>query len=228
LISTLVDFETIFGTGSVGPNMHNFSSQRDYKNDSGTGLSSWSAVGKVGFGGMTISDDMKNLYVVNLFDRKVYELPLDQPITSANVRSVSIPFNQDLLSAGNSINNPTGNIRPWAIKLYKGKLYVGMVSTGETLIGGDTFTDTNADGLWSNNPAEPYVDLDGNGRFDYVHTQNQLKAYVYELNPSSMVFNAQPILSLNLDDYNTGGNHPSNGGSYWNTWNNNPKYLQVC
>lgn len=87
-------------------------------------------VGKVSLGGMDLSFDGQYLYVVNLFDRKVYQIDVATPAsptapTSANkattVKSWAIP-------------NPgctNGTYRPWACKYYKGKVYIGVVCSGE-------------------------------------------------------------------------------------------------
>lgn len=81
------------------------------------------AVGKVGIGGITLSKDEKTLYIVNLFDRKIYSFFIDSPAKSPNknsVRSYNIP-------------DPCGDgdYRPWAIKQYGNKIYVGVVCSAE-------------------------------------------------------------------------------------------------
>ncbi|MCY7351045.1 MAG: hypothetical protein LH606_10295, partial [Cytophagaceae bacterium] len=75
------------------------------------------AVGKVGLGDIDISDDDKTLYVVNLFNRKLYSLNIATKDT-----------------VGYTIPNPcasTGSYRPFAVKYYRGKVYVGVVCTRE-------------------------------------------------------------------------------------------------
>jgi PKD repeat protein len=80
-------------------------------------------VGKVGIGGMTLSADGNTLYFVNLFDKKVYAIDITNYLitgtlpTSSNVTSYAVP---DPTCTG-------GNYRPFAIKIYDGKLYVGVV-----------------------------------------------------------------------------------------------------
>lgn len=82
-------------------------------------------------GGLDISDDGRYLYVVNLYDRKLYELDLTNaanpvPPTAAKVRSWQIP----------TTGCTNGDARPWASKFYRGKIYVGVVCSGEN--GGTT------------------------------------------------------------------------------------------
>lgn len=90
-----------------------------------TDPNSMSAVGRISFGGMDISDDDRTLYFVNLKDRKLYSLFVDRPArvpTAADVQSWAIP-------------NPgcsNGDFRPWAVKVYRGKVYIGVVCSAET------------------------------------------------------------------------------------------------
>jgi hypothetical protein len=82
------------------------------------------AVGKRGIGGITLSKDEKTLFMVNLYDRKVYSFLVGKPAntpSATSVRSYPIP-------------DPCGDgdYRPWAIKQYGSKLYVGVVCTAET------------------------------------------------------------------------------------------------
>ncbi|RYC72085.1 SdrD B-like domain-containing protein [Spirosoma sordidisoli] len=82
-------------------------------------------VGKRSFGGMDMSEDDKTLYFVNLNDRKLYGLSLGVPArvpTAADVKSWTIP------DPGCS----NGDYRPWAVKMYRGKLYIGVVCSAET------------------------------------------------------------------------------------------------
>jgi hypothetical protein len=82
-------------------------------------------VGKVGIGGIALSADGGTLYLVNLFDKKLYRiaLPADGSLpTAADVSS----FDLDL----------TAGERPWAVQLYRDGVYVGYVDSGETA--GDT------------------------------------------------------------------------------------------
>jgi SdrD B-like domain/Secretion system C-terminal sorting domain len=90
-------------------------------------IAAFEQIGKVGLGDLEISDDGRYLYVINLFDKKLYEIDIQNanaPVlpTAANIRSWPIP-------------NPPhsgGDIRPWAIKVHRGKLYVGLVCDAQT------------------------------------------------------------------------------------------------
>ena len=86
---------------------------------------SWDAVGKVGFGDLDISDDESELYVVNLFDRRLYIIPIQtNPITLSDISSISIPT--PCVSAADT--------RPFATKSYEGRVYVGVTCTGQSSV----------------------------------------------------------------------------------------------
>lgn len=81
-------------------------------------------VGKVGLGDLEISDDGKYLFVINLYDRKVYRLELNNafsPTSVVSVTSYSLP----------SVTVTSGVLRPFGAKFYRGKLFVGAVATAE-------------------------------------------------------------------------------------------------
>ncbi|MEZ0483144.1 SdrD B-like domain-containing protein [Fibrella aquatica] len=72
-------------------------------------------IGRVGLGGIDVSDDDKTLYVVNLNDKKLYSVDID---SKAILGSVAIPSNCDA---------NTGQTVPFAVKAWRGKVYVGTV-----------------------------------------------------------------------------------------------------
>ncbi|MBX7241573.1 MAG: hypothetical protein K1X92_07480 [Bacteroidia bacterium] len=82
-------------------------------------------VGKYSFGGMDIAEDNSKLFIMNLFDRKLYIIDISGggTPTLANITSVSVP-----VSSCNASNN---TFRPWAVKYYHGKVYIGGVCSGE-------------------------------------------------------------------------------------------------
>jgi hypothetical protein len=93
------------------------------------------AVGKIGIGDIEVSDDGQFLYVVNLYDRQVYALN----IGAAGI----VPTGASLISGApwTTQTCPNGTARPFALKYYRGKLYVGVVCTGES---GGTVNDLSA------------------------------------------------------------------------------------
>ena len=168
-------------------------------------------IGIVGLGDLDISDDGNFLYTVNLYDRKVYKLTLNDPKNPTSVTAVSSftipnPPKRSTAPSGSAsgaysstytggsdgtgfYDGTLGVQRPFALKPYRGKLYIGTVTTGEK--GGSTTTDDNA----------------GNPEF------TDLWAYVWEFDPNTGTFNTTPVLQMPLN-YNKG----TNGDGINETW----------
>ena len=88
----------------------------------------FSKIGKVGMGDLDISDDGNKLWFVNLFNKKLYSIDITQynqngttKPTASNVDSVAIPA-----------TCTGGEYRPWALKVYNGKVYVGGVCDAQS------------------------------------------------------------------------------------------------
>jgi hypothetical protein len=119
-VSPLIDVKTIgIDTGPI-PHVGLPANMTEANEDSLT----IHAVGKRGIGGITLSKDEKSLFIVNLYDRKIYSFVVGKPANTplaSSVRSYTIP-------------DPCGDgdYRPWAIKQYGGKYYVGVVCTAES------------------------------------------------------------------------------------------------
>jgi hypothetical protein len=75
-------------------------------------------VGKVGLGDIDISEDGSTLYIINLFDGKLITLDTASKTISSQI---TVP-NQECQN---------GLIRPFAVKVYKGEVYVGAVCSAE-------------------------------------------------------------------------------------------------
>ncbi|WP_177225922.1 SdrD B-like domain-containing protein [Arsenicibacter rosenii] len=152
------------------------------------------AVGRVGIGGITISEDDKVLYFVNLYDKKVYGITLNVPARNF-IGSPITPTAADTISW--KIPDPgcvRGGFRPWAIQYYRGNIYVGGVCSAE-----------NAD------PKLPYADT------------SALRAVIYKFNPAQGR-NAQltEVLSFPLS-YTRGyadGTDSCANFKYWLPWTN--------
>lgn len=151
-VSEYVNLNTVFGANTAGANPHNTA---DYNTDNGQ--TSWDAAGKVALGGMAISDDMANLFVMNLADRRLYRIPTSGTLNSTTIASSAFPAT--FIDCTNAVN-----VRPFAVTYYEGQLYVGAVCSSEQ----------------------------GNNN-------NRLRMYVLQADPSTLVFNATPVLSQPLD-----------------------------
>ncbi len=79
-------------------------------------------VGRAGIGDIDISEDEKTLWVVNLFDRTLNGILIDSDGNPATA-----PTSADLTTF--AIPNPcgTGTQRPFALKVYRGEVYIGLV-----------------------------------------------------------------------------------------------------
>ncbi len=220
-VSTYANLDSLFGAGTTGPNLHNFSFTADYtETASGVVTNTFDAVGKVGLGDLDINDEESRLYTINLFDRKLYEIPLDQAPTAANVRSSAVPLDQDSL-ASNACPDPSVSIRPFALKYYQGAIYVGMVCNGEGAPDSgeqSTWTDSNGDGYFTY--GESFTDTNGNGQFDYDFPDG-LFAYVYRVDPATLSFEATPAFSMSLA-FNRGEVNGKFGLGDWAPWARTP------
>jgi hypothetical protein len=139
-----------------------------HRRDPSTDYAAGDQVGKVSLGNIDISDDGRYMYVMNLWDRKIYEIDLVDPanpqaptaLTKATrVRSWDTP--------DPATNNQQGEHRPWAVKFSRGKLYVGIVLSGQNIIG---------------NVVSP-VTGSGNSQIG-----TELRGYVYELDLGTSTF----------------------------------------
>jgi hypothetical protein len=88
----------------------------------------FSNVGKIGIGGISLSDDGKVLWGVNLNTKQLFSFNIGNPIkassavSSADFASYSIP----------TPNCTNGVARPWAVHFHEGYVYVGVICSGET------------------------------------------------------------------------------------------------
>jgi uncharacterized repeat protein (TIGR01451 family) len=82
------------------------------------------AVGKTGLGDIDLSEDGRTLWATNLFERTLLEIRIGNPAvtpSAAAVTSHALP----------SIACVQGVLRPFATRVYKGRVYVGAVCSGE-------------------------------------------------------------------------------------------------
>lgn len=89
--------------------------------------SAFPLVGKAGIGGIDLSATGDTLYVMNLFDRKLYQAPL--PDATVAPTSLSEVGTMPWLASDPCTN---GVARPWAVKQYREKIYVGVICTAES------------------------------------------------------------------------------------------------
>ncbi|AQG80591.1 SdrD B-like domain-containing protein [Spirosoma montaniterrae] len=125
-------FMTTADLASIGVNVGDVSRTNPLANlfgdktQASTDPDSFTAVGKVSYGGVDMAEDDKTMYFVNLFDRKLYALAVGSPAQVPTLASAVTTW--DIPNPGCS----NGDFRPWALKTYRGKLYIGVVCSAET------------------------------------------------------------------------------------------------
>lgn len=118
--SVYANLNTLFGAGTAGVDPHN---PADYDTDNGN--ATWDAVGKAALGGLAVSDDDTRLYVINLANRTLYEMPLDAAPTAGNIRTAAVPTALPGCPAA-------GDARPFAVNYESGLVYVGVICSAES------------------------------------------------------------------------------------------------
>jgi len=127
--SLFVDLNTLFGSNVAGDNVHVFPAVGDIFDDA-----AFNAATRSSLGDMDATSDGDTLWVVNLYDRSLYGIPLGNdptnpvaPANSSEVHVVPMVGNLPGIPAGVSDNE----IRPFGLKYNRGQLYVGVVTNGE-------------------------------------------------------------------------------------------------
>ncbi|TAG29563.1 MAG: hypothetical protein EAZ35_10445 [Sphingobacteriia bacterium] len=100
------------------------SDKRNANRDDMTGGNVFTEVGKKGIGGMTISDDGRYLYIINLNDRRLWRVDIGLGGTAPTLASQIVSYNAFPVAEGNS------SFRPFAVKYYRGSIYIGGVLDG--------------------------------------------------------------------------------------------------
>lgn len=109
---------TVPGTGA---DPHNTADYLFY-NDTST----FDLVSKASLGGMAISEDGSRLFVMNLTNRTLYAL---NPVNSTVLASQAVPLTGLADSSGTCAS---GDVRPFAVDMYRGNLYVGAVCSAQS------------------------------------------------------------------------------------------------
>lgn len=141
VVSTFIRLDDFFGADSAGANSHN---SLDWFTDA----PAFGASGKIALGDVDISEDGQFLYTVNLATRELIQIPIGSGGTNAPVdyltsdtRTIStFPILGDDLIAPTNGGAPTGllgvdpvdNIRPFALSVKDGLVYVGMINSAES------------------------------------------------------------------------------------------------
>lgn len=233
------------GTGSVAStftvsgtatNAHDTS---DYPHDNNN--TGWAGVGTTSLGGMALSEDESTLYVVNLADRTLRSL---NATTGAQIASQSTPVNLPL-AAPLSGNCAAADARPFALTMYHGVLYAGMICSAQSTGNVDTFTDSNSNGVWDagdyfldadldgvHDSGESYYELTSNGTYTAPETftdgdgngvynigdARALRAYVYTVNPTTLAFGSSPVFETTLNYKRGMATKSQSANGAWRPW----------
>ena len=191
------DINQIAGSNIAGSNLrpNPVSGTYNFFHDPGTGGTTASAVdifrsvGKIGLGGMDTSDDGNTLYVVNLGDRRLYQLDTavlnSRPSLATPTTPVLSSFKNPSVPIPNSVCANPVDARPFAARFHDGYLYVGVTCTAESTI--PLLAATATSGTTS--------------RGD----RTQLRGLVWRFNPSTQSFDdppglpANPVVNIRLD-----------------------------
>ena len=96
--------------------------------DPNTDPAAWDAVGKEAIGDMDIGASDDTLWLINLADRTLYSLFIGIPATAPSGYDTATPIT---LPAG-ATACAAGDVRPWAVEVYQGNVYVGVVCSAES------------------------------------------------------------------------------------------------
>ena len=192
-----IDLQTLAAI-TTGANPHATDITIDEDNVNG---SPFDAVGKISFGDMDISADGKYIFVVNLFEKKIHRIFIDNPakpaasLTAADVTSWDIP---------NPCDATQGTSRPWGLAVNRGKVYVGVVCDASVSLSKDNLSAT----VYEMDPTNGSFTAVLNFPLDYLHgaasSTSVAREYwnawrpIYYKAPSSTSYgavNPQPILS---------------------------------
>ncbi len=87
----------------------------------------YTQVGKIGIGDIDMQSD-STLWLVNLNDRSLYGIQNVHPNTTPTASDVVGPFALPITGCGSG----ESDVRPWGLEVYKGKVYIGAICSGES------------------------------------------------------------------------------------------------
>jgi len=100
-----------------------------------TDPNSWDAVGKIGIGDMDMARDDERLWVMNVFNQTLYSIylgvPAVAPTSSAGVVGYSMVSAMQSVG-GQAASCAPSDIRPWAVHVERGYVYVGVVCSAQS------------------------------------------------------------------------------------------------
>ena len=128
--SAFVNLNAINPAFDAGTVTRNFNPGNGDKTQANYDEDAFDAVGKKGIGGMSISDDGKYLYLVNLNDRRLWRVEVGENGTAPTSASQIQQYSAVPPSSGGG-----QSFRIFAVKYYRGDIYVGCVNDGVHISG---------------------------------------------------------------------------------------------
>ena len=148
-------------------------------NEPGLDNLTYEQVGKVGLGDIDIEEETGRLWVMSLSDRTLYALDIGPSgVVPASATAYALP----------AVSCTDGTFRPWAVKSYLGRIYIG--------------------GVCSNEAISPYPAPGG-----FIDFPN-LAGYVYSMDPADGIFSLEVTIPLNYHKGCSG----AGSGCQWKPW----------
>ncbi len=194
--SLYVDLNSVFAGTPAGANPHPIATT-DFSDENDSPTNAF--IGKVGLGDMIISPDDSTLFVVNLNDRKLYEIPTTGALNATtilthDIPTANLPVETDAMGTPGTC--PSADVRPFGLGYSKeGDLYVGAVCSCESISAGQDAV---------SNPAS-----------------YQLTAYVWKFDGTNFTLVLDESLRFDRGDsgsYTTFDTHSSQTGFDWEPW----------
>ncbi|AKD54206.1 SdrD B-like domain-containing protein [Spirosoma radiotolerans] len=192
-LPTAVTAVTPFGNSVVGSNSSRglpaATTTQNYD------VTTFDQVGKAGLGDLEMSDDGTQLFAMNLGDRRLYKIQIVNPTSTNPTAGTSISYSLP------TVTQTTGSVfRPFALKYYRGQIYVGGVTTNEAV------TTTVNSGTGSTGGTTPLITRDTSG----------MKAIVFAFNPVTASFTQ--VLSFPLTYRKGASDNDQTGVSRADRW----------
>lgn len=126
-VNNFVDIDTFAGVddGVLDDTARNLPTASPTPN---TDPAAWDAVGKQAIGDMDIGASDDTLWLINLTDQTLYSLFIGIPATAPSGYATATPI---VLPAG-ATACAASDVRPWAVEVYQGNVYVGVVCSAES------------------------------------------------------------------------------------------------
>lgn len=130
--SLFVDLNALSGGAAAGADPRAaYTTTNDFDADAAIQVAGEIMVGKLGLGDLDLSDDGTTLYSVGLASKKLYVMNVGTGSTLA-VPSTATAVNLPVPAPGATGCPTASDVRPFALKYYKGMLYVGLTCTAES------------------------------------------------------------------------------------------------